>query len=411
MSDDNVSYEMGYEGLDAMFAGDDEPPLPPSPDSPTEQQHSSFLDLTNGEGGAKKRRSTSRYATYPAAPEEDSDSDDGGGRSTPPPARRKKAEPPAAAADSNTTATPGKVVPPGQEATGRWTQEEHQAFLNGLRMYGKEWKKVAAKVKTRTVVQTRTHAQKYFQKLHKAMETGDTSEITSVDMGVAADVKKASEKKKAKRAQSAKLKREQSTASTHAAANLMGLSNTKMESSEATSNATFGQPTESLPTHGFSTHQGHSPMAGYTSSGLFDSPGMKILAPQHDMAMRMGKFPEPSPAATGKRRLAEMAAAQMLAGVTSTFSMPPMLPGVDDGDVTPPEEGTGAVARFPSLPPLYQGQEEEPAAKKSALSLQILNPETLGIAHDTKANRGGAESPTTPWDGQLEALLRYVNEG
>ena len=37
-------------------------------------------------------------------------------------------------------------------------------------MYGKEWKKVAARVKTRTVVQTRTHAQKYFQKLQRVME-------------------------------------------------------------------------------------------------------------------------------------------------------------------------------------------------------------------------------------------------
>ncbi|OEU18505.1 hypothetical protein FRACYDRAFT_155665, partial [Fragilariopsis cylindrus CCMP1102] len=52
----------------------------------------------------------------------------------------------------------------------RWTKEEHDAFLSGLKMYGKEWKKVAAKVKTRTVVQTRTHAQKYFQKLSKATE-------------------------------------------------------------------------------------------------------------------------------------------------------------------------------------------------------------------------------------------------
>ena len=35
-------------------------------------------------------------------------------------------------------------------------------------MYGKEWNKVAELVRTRTVVQTRTHAQKYFQRLLKA---------------------------------------------------------------------------------------------------------------------------------------------------------------------------------------------------------------------------------------------------
>jgi hypothetical protein len=37
-----------------------------------------------------------------------------------------------------------------------------------LRVFSQEWKKVAAMVKTRTVVQTRTHAQKYFQKFAKA---------------------------------------------------------------------------------------------------------------------------------------------------------------------------------------------------------------------------------------------------
>jgi len=73
--------------------------------------------------------------------------------------------------DSQANSTPiGKVVETGQEHTGRWTKEEHDAFLTALQLYGKEWKKVAARVKTRTVVQTRTHAQKYFQKLQRVME-------------------------------------------------------------------------------------------------------------------------------------------------------------------------------------------------------------------------------------------------
>lgn len=68
--------------------------------------------------------------------------------------------------DDDDSDVPG-IVAPGAEATGRWTKEEHDRFLEGLRKHGKEWKKVAAHVATRTVVQTRTHAQKYFQKLHK----------------------------------------------------------------------------------------------------------------------------------------------------------------------------------------------------------------------------------------------------
>lgn len=40
-------------------------------------------------------------------------------------------------------------------------------FLLGLQTHQKQWKLIADMVKTRTVVQIRTHAQKYFQKLHK----------------------------------------------------------------------------------------------------------------------------------------------------------------------------------------------------------------------------------------------------
>lgn len=50
---------------------------------------------------------------------------------------------------------------------GRWTDQEHQSFLTGLRLYGREWKKVAAKIKTRTSAQIRSHAQKYFAKLSR----------------------------------------------------------------------------------------------------------------------------------------------------------------------------------------------------------------------------------------------------
>ncbi|KAJ1422526.1 Homeodomain-like protein, partial [Ochromonadaceae sp. CCMP2298] len=50
---------------------------------------------------------------------------------------------------------------------GRWTREEHLTFIKGLEMHGKGWKKIASLIKTRTVVQIRTHAQKYFLKLSK----------------------------------------------------------------------------------------------------------------------------------------------------------------------------------------------------------------------------------------------------
>ena len=53
------------------------------------------------------------------------------------------------------------------ERTGRWTEAEHDAFLEGLEMYGKRWNMISRHIKTRNVIQTRTHAQKYYLKLCK----------------------------------------------------------------------------------------------------------------------------------------------------------------------------------------------------------------------------------------------------
>ena len=65
-----------------------------------------------------------------------------------------------------------QVAPPppataSGEKTGRWTDEEHTRFLHGLELFGKKWTKVADVVGSRTTVQVRSHAQKYFQKLEK----------------------------------------------------------------------------------------------------------------------------------------------------------------------------------------------------------------------------------------------------
>lgn len=45
------------------------------------------------------------------------------------------------------------VVAKGRENQGRWSEQEHSAFLRGLQKYGREWRKVAAEVGTRTVSQ------------------------------------------------------------------------------------------------------------------------------------------------------------------------------------------------------------------------------------------------------------------
>ena len=64
----------------------------------------------------------------------------------------------------------GRIVPMGQEQTGRWTRLEQERFISGLETYGKDWKKIAIAVETRTIVQVRTHAQKFQKKLSKIFD-------------------------------------------------------------------------------------------------------------------------------------------------------------------------------------------------------------------------------------------------
>ena len=82
-------------------------------------------------------------------------------------AKKKKELPMKSGDDKDSTkTTPARgdsnVVRKGQDYLGRWTKEEHDRFLKGLEEHGREWKKVAGVVGTRTVMQVRTHAQKYF---------------------------------------------------------------------------------------------------------------------------------------------------------------------------------------------------------------------------------------------------------
>lgn len=87
---------------------------------------------------------------------------------------------------------PSKNVPKEGQSTGRWTDDEHQAFLQGLHRYGREWKKVASHIPTRTSAQVRSHAQKYFAKLQKEEDSwtsgfsGGSGEITGYGANAAA---------------------------------------------------------------------------------------------------------------------------------------------------------------------------------------------------------------------------------
>ena len=62
-----------------------------------------------------------------------------------------------------------------KEKAGRWTEDEHERFINALRKYGKDWGMIQREVKTRKITNIRAHGQKFLLKLVKDMEENDES--------------------------------------------------------------------------------------------------------------------------------------------------------------------------------------------------------------------------------------------
>ena len=51
---------------------------------------------------------------------------------------------------------------------GRWKSDEHQRFIDAIIKYGNNWRQVQKYVGTRSSTQTRSHAQKFFEKLKRS---------------------------------------------------------------------------------------------------------------------------------------------------------------------------------------------------------------------------------------------------
>ncbi|KAJ0974536.1 hypothetical protein J5N97_016501 [Dioscorea zingiberensis] len=64
----------------------------------------------------------------------------------------------------------------------RWTIEEHHRFLEALRLHGRAWRRIQEHIGTKTAVQIRSHAQKFFSKVMRESASGDGGNMKLIDI-------------------------------------------------------------------------------------------------------------------------------------------------------------------------------------------------------------------------------------
>ncbi|KAJ7960038.1 Protein REVEILLE 1 [Quillaja saponaria] len=64
----------------------------------------------------------------------------------------------------------------------RWTEEEHEKFLEALKLYGRAWQQIEEHVGTKTAVQIRSHAQKFFSKVTLDSNGSNTSSMEPIEI-------------------------------------------------------------------------------------------------------------------------------------------------------------------------------------------------------------------------------------
>ncbi|CAO2836962.1 unnamed protein product [Amaranthus hypochondriacus] len=64
----------------------------------------------------------------------------------------------------------------------RWTEDEHKRFLEALKMYGRAWRKIEEHVGSKTAVQIRSHAQKFFSKVVRETSTSNSISAEPIEI-------------------------------------------------------------------------------------------------------------------------------------------------------------------------------------------------------------------------------------
>lgn len=281
------------------------------------------------------------------------------------------------------------LISQGHESTGRWTRQEHELFLEALKKYGKEWKKVASMVKTRTVVQTRTHAQKYFQKLSKSSGVDEGAHY-----GLSSN-EKASTAEKRGSGSGRRTRKSDDVKDNVGQFNLYPKNENLNYRTESPLNLSFYQdPVLFDPSSHWTPLP---PDRNLIESQLFEGQN-HLMYPPRD-------FMQPSPAACGKRKHAELKAAQMLAA--SSYDMQEGVQVLsmmkDNGlapesteDEIPSVEYDMSIGNSREVP--LDGTYKK--RNRAGLSLSIMDPE--GLEADS-APRG---QPGTPWDSAVRELER-----